>query len=57
MLARIESKRKAGGRVAEDLKLLAFFVEEARQYRKENKRIFSYKKDRLHKKIYKEAFA
>lgn len=56
-MARIESKRKAGGRVAEDLKLLAFFVEEARQYRRENKRIFSYKKDRLHKKIYKEAFA
>jgi acyl-CoA dehydrogenase family protein 9 len=57
MLARIESERKAAGRVAEDLKLLAFFVEEARQYRRENKRIFSYKKDLLHKKIYKEAFA
>ncbi len=57
MLASIESIRKAGGRVAEDLKLLAFFVEEVRQYRRQNKRLFSYKKDLLHKKIYKETFA
>jgi len=57
MLAKIESIRKAGGRVAEDLKLLAFFVEEARQYRRQNKRIFSYKKELIHKKIYKDIFA
>ncbi len=56
MLARIESIRKAGGRVAEDLKLLAFFVEEARKYRRQNKRLFSYKKELIHKKIFKEAF-
>ena len=57
MLARIESIRKTGGRVTEDLKLLAFFVEEARQYRRENKWPFSHKKELIHKKIYKDIFA
>ncbi|MBW1752786.1 MAG: hypothetical protein JRJ46_06710 [Deltaproteobacteria bacterium] len=57
MLARIESIRKGGGHVAEDLKLLAFFVEEARQYRRQNKRLFPYKKDLIHKQIYKEIIA
>jgi len=42
--------------VAEDLKLLAFFVEEARQYRRQNKGLFSYKKELIHKKIYKDIF-
>jgi acyl-CoA dehydrogenase family protein 9 len=57
MLARIESIRKVGGHVAEDLKLLAFFVEEARQYRRQNKRLFPYKKDLIHKQIYNEIIA
>jgi acyl-CoA dehydrogenase family protein 9 len=57
MLARIESIRKGGGHVAEDLKLLAFFVEEARQYRRQNKRLFPYKKDLIHKQIYNEIIA
>ena len=57
MLARIESTNKAGGRITEDLKLLNFFVEEARQYKKQNKRLFFYKKEFIHKKIYKDIFA
>ena len=57
MLARIESIRKTGGQLAEDLNLLAFFVEEARQYRRQNKSLFSYKKELIHRKIFKDILA
>ena len=38
--------------VSEDLKILAYFVEEARQARKDNRRLLSSKQERLHKKIF-----
>ena len=53
VLARIISVRSAGGSAAEDLKILAFFAEEARQYRKNNKDLFPYKKERLHTRVFK----
>lgn len=57
LLARIESIRKSGGQIAEDLNLLVFFVEEARQYRRQNKGLFLDKKERIHRKIFRDIFA
>lgn len=57
MLARIESIRRTGGQLAEDLNLLAFFVAEARQYRRQHKGLFLYKKQLIHRKIFKDILA
>ena len=52
VLAKIDAQQKMGKDVSEDLKVLAYFVEEARQVRKDNTRLFRSKKEALHKKIF-----
>ncbi|MCG6980852.1 MAG: acyl-CoA dehydrogenase family protein [Deltaproteobacteria bacterium] len=52
VLAKIDAQQKMGKDVSEDLKVLAYFVEEARQVRKDNTRLLRSKKEALHKKIF-----
>jgi len=52
VVAKIDAKEKMGRDVSEDLKILAYFVEEARQSRKDNRRLISSKQEALHKKIF-----
>jgi acyl-CoA dehydrogenase family protein 9 len=52
VLARIDAQRKMGKDVSEDLTILAYFVEEARQVRKDNTRLLRSKKEALHRKIF-----
>jgi acyl-CoA dehydrogenase family protein 9 len=54
VLAKIDKEQKMGRDVSRDLKLLAYIVEEARQVRKDNRRLISSKKEALQKKIFKE---
>jgi len=51
VLARIEATRKSGRSIDADLNLLAYFLEEARQVRKRNQRVFPTRQERLHQKI------
>jgi acyl-CoA dehydrogenase family protein 9 len=51
VLATIEASRKSGRAIDSDLRILAYFLEEARQLRKQNQRVFSSSKEKLHKKI------
>jgi hypothetical protein len=50
----IDSRMKRGIAVKEELRLLAYFVEQARESRRRNRRIFSSKRETLHKKILKD---
>jgi acyl-CoA dehydrogenase family protein 9 len=52
VLAKIDAHRKMGKDVSEDLKILAYFVEEARQVRRDNTRLLRSKKETLHRKIF-----
>jgi acyl-CoA dehydrogenase family protein 9 len=52
VLARIDAQRKMGKDVSEDLTILAYFVEEARQVRKDNTRLLRSRKEALHRKIF-----
>jgi hypothetical protein len=51
MLARIDSSRRAGQIIEEDLKLLELISERARQVRKENFRLLPTRKERLNDDI------
>ncbi|NIP26703.1 MAG: hypothetical protein GWO38_23485 [Phycisphaerae bacterium] len=51
MLAKVESARKSGRDVSADLDVLAYFLEESRQARKLNWRLFSARQEQLHHKI------
>ena len=51
VLARLEAARKSGRSIKFELNVLAYFLEEARQTRKLNQRVFSTRQDRLHQKI------
>ena len=51
VLARLEAARKSGRPIDADLNLLAYFLEEARQVRKLNQRVFSSRQERLHRQI------
>ncbi|MEJ2730521.1 MAG: acyl-CoA dehydrogenase family protein [Deltaproteobacteria bacterium] len=51
VLARLEAARKSGRSIDADLNLLAYFLEEARQVRKPNQRVFSTRQERLHRQI------
>jgi acyl-CoA dehydrogenase family protein 9 len=53
VLAKVEEAKKNGRNVAQDLMLLAFFVEEARESRKLNKRFFSSGREKIHNRIIK----
>ena len=50
-LARIDSARKAGKKVSEDIDLLNYFVEESRLARQRNTSLFPSRRERLNKKI------
>ncbi len=54
VLAKINVEEKMGRDVSEDLKILAYIVEEALQVRKDNRRLLSSKQEALHKKIYQD---
>ena len=54
MLAKVESARKSGRDVSADLDVLAYFLEESRQARKLNERLFSVRQEQLHHKIVSE---
>jgi acyl-CoA dehydrogenase family protein 9 len=51
MLAKVETARKSGRNISADLDVLAYFLEEARQVRKLNRRLFSSRQERLHRRI------
>ena len=51
VLAKVEAARKSGHAIAADLDILAYFLEEARQSRKLNRRLFSTRREKLHHKI------
>ena len=51
VLAKLEAARKSGRSINADLNVLAYFLEEARQIRKLNQRVFSTRQERLHRKI------
>lgn len=53
MLARLDAEEKMGKDVSEDLELLDYFLEEARQSRKRNKGLFQNRQEALHKKVFK----
>ncbi len=53
ILARVDAAKKMGRDVSEDLKVLVYFMEEARTARKYDKGLLPTKKDSLHKKIFK----
>jgi acyl-CoA dehydrogenase family protein 9 len=51
VLAKLEAVRKSGHPIDTELNILAYFLEEARQTRKLNQRVFSTRQERLHQKI------
>ena len=51
VLAKLEAARKSGRSINADLIVLAYFLEEARQIRKSNQRLFATRQERLHQKI------
>ena len=51
MLAKVETARKSGHDVSADLDVLAYFLEEARQARKLNWRLFPVRQEKLHRRI------
>ena len=52
VLAKIDAEQKMGRDVSEDLKILAYFLEEARQVRKNNAHLLRSKREALNKKIF-----
>jgi hypothetical protein len=50
-LVKLENSEKSGINVDENLRLLAYFVEEARENRSRNKALFSSRQEKLHQKI------
>ena len=54
VLAKIDAEQKMGRDVSEDLKILAYFVEEARRVRRDNTRLLSSRQEVLHKKIFQD---
>ena len=51
VLAKLEAARKSGRFINTELNILAYFLEEARQTRKLNQRVFPTRQERLHRKI------
>ena len=51
VLAKLEAARKSGRPINTELNILAYLLEEARQTRKLNQRVFSTRQERLHRKI------
>ncbi len=57
VLARVDAAMKMGRDVSEDLDVLAYFVEEARQSRKRDTRLFRSRQEALHKKIFQQSIS
>ncbi|MBW2721819.1 MAG: acyl-CoA dehydrogenase family protein [Deltaproteobacteria bacterium] len=53
VLAKIDARKKMGRDVSEDLRILSYFLEVARQSRKRDKHLFSSRKEALHKNVVK----
>lgn len=53
VLAKIEKAQKEGRDISEDLRILAYFLEVARQSRKHDKRLFRSRKEALHENVIK----
>jgi acyl-CoA dehydrogenase family protein 9 len=51
VLAKLEAARKSGRSINAELNILAYYLEEARQTRKLNQRVFPTRQERLHRKI------
>ena len=51
VLAKVEAVRKTGRSITTDLDVLSYFLEEAHQARKLNRRLFSSRQEQLHHKI------
>jgi acyl-CoA dehydrogenase family protein 9 len=51
MLAKVEAARKSGRNFSTDLDVLAYFLEEARQAHKLNRRLFPVRQEQLHHRI------
>ena len=51
MLAKLEAARKSSRSTENDLNILAYFLEEARQVKKQNRHIFPTRREKLHKII------
>ena len=54
VLAKIDAEQKMGRDVSEDLKILAYFVEEARQVRKDSTHLLRSRQEAVHKKIFRD---
>jgi len=54
ILARLGAAHKAGSELAEEMRLLDYFLAEARQARKLNGRVFSSRQESLHRKIFRD---
>jgi acyl-CoA dehydrogenase family protein 9 len=53
VLAKLEAARKKGKEIGNDIRLLAYFMEEARLSRKSDKGLLSSRKEAQHKKVFK----
>ncbi|MEE8622098.1 MAG: acyl-CoA dehydrogenase family protein [Syntrophobacteria bacterium] len=51
VLAKIDGAKKMGRDISEDLRILSYFLEVARQSRKRDKRLFGSRKEALHKNV------
>ncbi len=51
VLAGLKAAQRSGRSIKSELGILAYFLEEARQFRKLNQRVFSSRQERLHQKI------
>jgi len=51
VLAKLAAARKSGRPIDSELNILAYLLEEARQARKLNQRVFPNRQERLHRKI------
>jgi acyl-CoA dehydrogenase family protein 9 len=57
VLARLEAERKAGRDATEELRLLDYFLAEARQVRKLNGRVLASRQEALHGKIFRDVIS
>jgi acyl-CoA dehydrogenase family protein 9 len=57
VLARLEAERKAGRDVTKELRLLDYFLAEARQVRKLNGRVLASRQEALHSKIFRDVIS
>jgi hypothetical protein len=54
ILARLKAEKEKRQDVRKDLKVLAYFLEEAKEYRRMNRRFFKNRKETLHKSLFRD---